>query len=130
MSRSKRLRPIADLAAHHEKEASKQLADTQDRLSMQEQLLVELEDYHAEYTATNLMSHVASADPVRLQDYRLFLDRLEHAIVRQHQLIARLREEFDQSHSRWTDRRSHRKALDNATDRYARAEVREDEQRE
>ncbi len=123
MSRSKRLQPIAELAAHAEEEASKQLVDTQTRLDQQENLLQNLENYHAEYTTSNIISRIASADAVRLQDYRLFLDRLEHAIVRQHELIGRLREEFDQSHSQWKDRRSHRKALDNVTGRYARAEA-------
>lgn len=130
MSRAKRLKPIAELAAHHEKEASKQLAANRERLAQQEQLLVELVDYHAEYTATDLMSHVATANPVRLQDYRLFLDRLEHAIVRQRELVARLREELDHSHTHWSERRSQRKALDNATERYARAEARDEQTRE
>ena len=130
MSRSKRLKPIADLAAHHEKEASKQLAASQEKLSQQEQLLTELEAYHAEYTTTNIMSQVAAADPVRLQDYRLFLDRLEHAIARQRQLLAGLRDELDRDHASWRERRSHRKALDNVTERYARAEARDQEQLE
>ncbi|MDH3645516.1 MAG: flagellar export protein FliJ [Gammaproteobacteria bacterium] len=130
MSRSRRIQPIANLAAHHEKEATKQLGETQARLDDQEKLLDDLEQYHAEYTTANVMSHEATADPVRLQDYRLFLDRLEHAIVRQHQLIARLRDEFAESHSQWAERRTHRKALDNATDRYAQAEQRTEDRRE
>lgn len=123
MSRAKRLQPIADLAAHSEHEASKELAEIQTRLEQQENLLQDLELYHAEYTTGTIISSIASADAVRLQDYRLFLDRLENAIVRQHELIGRLRREFDQIHARWTDRRSHRKALDNVTGRYARAEA-------
>ncbi|MBT8137856.1 MAG: flagellar export protein FliJ [Gammaproteobacteria bacterium] len=130
MNRSKRLQPIAELAAHHEKEASKQLADSRERVAQQEQMLVELIDYHAEYSSTELMSHAATANPVRLQDYRLFLDRLEHAIMRQRELIARLREDLDHSHTHWSERRSQRKALDNVTDRYARAEARDEQTRE
>lgn len=124
MNRSKRLQPIAELAAHAEEEASKQLAETQTQLDQQEKLLHDLEDYHAEYTTANVVSQIASADAVRLQDYRLFLDRLEHAIVRQRELIGHLRVEVDQSQSQWKDRRSHRKALDNAKGRFARAEAR------
>lgn len=123
MSRAKRLQPIADLAAHREQEASKQLVEAQSKLDQQQTLLNELENYHAEYTTANIIGSIASADAVRLQDYRLFLDRLEHAIVRQHELIGRLQEDFEQTHTRWTDRRSHRKALDNVTSRYARAEA-------
>ena len=130
MNRSKRLQPIADMAVHHEHEATKQLVDTQARLDQQEKLLSDLEAYHAEYTTANVISSVASADPVRLQDYRLFLDRLENAIVRQHQLISRVRDEFATDHSQWTEKRSQRKALENVTGRYARAEAHSDDQLE
>ncbi len=130
MNRSRRLQPIVDLAGHEENQASRQMAATREKLEQQEKLLRDLEDYHAEYTSTKLMSHTGVADPVRLQDYRLFLDRLEHAIVRQHELIARLRADLDTDRDAWRQRRSHRKALDNVTGRYARAEAREMELRE
>ena len=95
------------------------MAATQERLDRHQALLLDLERYHAEYCATNT---IELSDPVRLQDYRLFMDRLEHAIQKQRSLIASLAVELNQDHARWTDRRSKRKALDKATDRFARDE--------
>lgn len=125
MTRSKRLRPIAEIAAHRELEASKQMATAQARLEKHQAVLADLERYHGEYASKpgNAMS-----DPVRLQDFRLFMDRLEHAIRQQRDLVATLRVEFEQHQALWTDRRSQRKALDKATDRFARDERHASEQ--
>lgn len=121
MTRSKRLRPIVELATHAEREASVAMADAETRLSEHARLLSELERYHAEYADRGM---TGSADAVRLQDYRLFMERLEQAIARQRELIARLETEARDHRDTWTARRSHRKALDNAAARYAAGETR------
>lgn len=120
MTRSKRLRPIVELAEHREKEASVAMADAETRLAQHTELLENLERYHADYTTRPA---IPNADAVRLQDFRIFMDRLEHAIARQRQLIARLESECADHRDTWTGHRSHRKALDNAASRYASAEM-------
>ncbi|NND61482.1 MAG: flagellar export protein FliJ [Gammaproteobacteria bacterium] len=129
MNRSKRLQPIADIAAHREQEASKRMAAARANLDKHRAMLTDLERYHEEYA----QSHNSFADAVRLQDFRLFMDRLEHAIAQQRRLIVTLEREFDTQQDDWRDRRSQRKALDMAADRFAREERRiaeQDEQRQ
>ena len=121
MTRSSRLQPIAELAAQREQESSKALAETHARVDEQQTLLDNLERFHREYASEPAMS---ASDPVRLQDYRLFMDRLEHAIARQREQLARAQGELERQQAQWSGRRSHRKALDNATARYAQAETR------
>ncbi len=130
MTRSKRLQPIAEVAAQRECESSRALAATHTRLDQHRELLENLERFHREYAHNPALS---SADPVRLQDYRLFMDRLEHAIVRQREQLAGVHAELEMQQAQWAGRRSHRKALDNAAARYERAETKaaeQDEQRQ
>lgn len=126
MTRSERLRPIVEIAEHAEREASAAMASAETRLEEQSRLLLELERYHAEYASNSL----TGADAVRLQDFRLFMDRLEQAIARQRELIARLEAEAVDHRDTWVSRRSERKALDNAAARYAAGEAREEQRRE
>ena len=121
MTRSRRLQPIAELAAQREQESSKALAETHERVDQHQALLENLERFHREYAHEPALS---TADPVRLQDYRLFMDRLEHAIARQREQLAGAQNELELQQAQWSGRRSHRKALDNATARYAQAETR------
>lgn len=120
MTRSRRLRPIVELAEHAEREASVAMADAETRREEHARLLAELERYHAEYAGDGV---IANTDPVRLQDYRLFMQRLEQAIANQRELLDRLEGEALDHRDTWTSRRSHRKALDNAAARFAAGEA-------
>ena len=127
MTRSSRLRPIAELAAQREQESSKALAQTHARVDEHRALLDNLERFHRGYAHEPAL---ATADPVRLQDYRLFMDRLEHAIALQRRQLAEAQGELERLRTQWSGRRSHRKALDNATARRATAETRAAERAE
>lgn len=130
MTRSKRMKPVVKVAEGREQAAARVMGEAQRRLSEQEQKLEELISYRAQYTEQFQISGGAGLGAARLQDYRVFLSRLNQAIEQQHQRIEHCQQDCERQRSHWMATRTRSQALDKVVERYQREERRADDRRE
>ncbi len=130
MTGSKRLRPIARLAADRERQAARELAATLRELDARLQRLHELGAYREEYAQRFQAASARGLDAGRLRDFRSFLARLDEAIVQQEQLVAAARREWEDCTVRWQGTRSRTRMLDKVMERLRREEERVARRRE
>ncbi|MBI5041006.1 MAG: flagellar export protein FliJ [Gammaproteobacteria bacterium] len=126
MTRSKRMQPVVNVTANREREAAQRLGECQQRVQAAEQRLEELIQYREEYTRQ--FANGGSLNTARLQDYRIFLGRLNQAVEQQHVVLERAREECAALRQRWLDMHTRAQALDKVVERY-RDEERSDQNR-
>lgn len=130
MTRSKRMNPVLRVAEHREKDAARRLGQTQQRLQQQQARLQELIGYRDEYNQKFQQTCSAGVDVKQLQEYRLFLSRLNDAIAHQQRVIANAEREVEQARAGWLRTRTRSQALDKVRDRFIEAERREADRRE
>lgn len=116
MTRSKRMQPVVEVTVQREREAAKRLGEAQQRVQAAEQRLDELTRYRQEYTQQFAAGDSLTA--ARLQDYRVFLDRLNQAVEQQHAVLGRARQEADTQRQRWLDLHTRVQALGKVVERY------------
>ena len=76
MSRSKRMKPVMQVAENREQQAARDLGAAQQRLAVQERKLEELQTYRDQYAQQFEQTGGGGIGAVRMQDYRVFLARL------------------------------------------------------
>ena len=130
MTRSKRMQPVVKVAVSREQHAARQLGECQRLLDTRNARLAELLAYQAEYAQRFEASGGAGLDMARMQDYRVFLARLNDAIAQQRRLVEAARSDYEQKKSKWLGARQHAQALDKVVDRYQRDEQRAQGRRE
>lgn len=116
MTRSKRMQPVVEVTVQREREAAKRLGEAQQRVQAAEQRLDELTRYRQEYTQQFAAGDSLTA--ARLQDYRVFLDRLNQAVEQQHAVLGRARQDADAQRQRWLDLHTRVQALGKVVERY------------
>ena len=89
MTRSKRMRPVQQLAQSREQKAVQKLGQSQQHLQAQQAKLEELRAYRDQYARDFEAWGGAGLGAIRMQDYRVFLSRLGEAIRQQETAIAR-----------------------------------------
>lgn len=128
MTRSKRMQSVVEVTANREREAARRLGDAQKRVEAAEQRLQELLLYRDDYTQQ--FANGASLTAARLQDYRIFLGRLNQAVDQQLQLLERARQDCEAQRRRWMDIHTRTQALDKVVSRYRDEERSDNERRE
>ena len=126
MTRSKRMQPVVNVTANRERDAAQRLGECQQRVQAAEQRLEELIRYREEYTQQ--FASGGSLNTARLQDYRLFLSRLNQAVEQQRGFLQRACAECADLRQRWLDLHTRAQALDKVVERY-RDEERSDQGR-
>lgn len=129
MKRSSRMGPLHDLARFEERSASRQLADAARELEAREQQLAQLTGYRDEYGRQE-GGEGAGTDPLRLQNYRAFMERLSEAIRQQERRIEEARTALAGSTETWRGRRMDADALGAAIERFDKDERRASGRRE
>ena len=130
MTRSKRMNPVVRVAEHREKDAARRLGEAQKRLHDQQARLRELIGYRDEYNLKFQRTCSAGVDVKQLQEYRLFLSRLNDAIAQQQRVIVKAERDVEQARAGWMSTRTRSQALDKVRDRFIDSERREAERRE
>lgn len=130
MTRSKRLNPVLRVAEHREKDAARLLGQSQQRLQQHQARLRELISYRDEYNLKFQQTCSAGVDVKQLQEYRLFLSRLNDAIAQQQRVMANAERELEQARAAWLRTRTRSQALDKVRDRFIDAERQDAERRE
>lgn len=130
MNRSQRMEPVVRVAGRREEDAARDLAKQRDLLAHQERQLAELQSYRSEYLERLHDQSGSGVNASRLQDYRIFLDKLDTAIGQQERIVAQQRREVERFHQRWLALRSRCNAMDKAVERMRNEERRALDRRE
>ena len=130
MTRSKRMQPVQRVAEKRENDAAHRMSESRQQLAHQETRLKELQAYRDQYAAQFSERGNAGLDSMQLQDYRVFLSRLNEAICQQELVIAQCRSRHVLDQDQWTNRRCHTQAVDNLIERFRKDEQRQQHQRE
>ena len=118
------MQPVVQVAASKEQAAARSLGDCQREIDARTARLTELLAYQAEYAQRFESSGGQGLDMARLQDYRVFLARLNDAISQQRRLVEVARGEYEQTRSHWLGTRRQAQAIDKVVDRFKHDEVR------
>jgi len=117
MTKSKRFEPIHEIANNSANDLSREVADAERRLADVERQLEQLKSYRSDYL-TRSSSDPAAVDAVRLQNFRMFLDRLGDAIRLQADVVAGARAEYEAKRMRWSEKRVEAEALGKVVERF------------
>ncbi len=106
MRRSKKLQPVANLAKLNERSAAKLHGSVLRELQKQETQLDELINYRNQYLTAFKTAGESGLSAIQMQDYRIFLQRLDDAIQQQQQNVINGRQNTQSSQAKWTDTRN------------------------
>ncbi len=129
MVRSKRFKPIVNLAHNTEREAAKALGDALNRLAQSEQQLNQLYAYREEYHEKFNVSGSQGMTAQQMNEYRHFIEKITDAIDKQKKVIEQARIHLTEKKNFWFAKRGRSKALDNVLERYLKEEARQQERR-
>ncbi len=124
MTRSKRMQPVVKVAASKEQDAARQLGECQREIDARKARLAELIAYQTEYAHRFESSGGGGLDMARLQDYRVFLARLNDAIAQQRRLVEAAEIDYAKKKNHWLGTRQQAQAIDKVVERFKRDEVR------
>lgn len=129
MTRSERMKPVAQVAESRQQEAARRMGERQRMLQEQLRRLEELRAYRDEYAARFEDVSIAMQG-LQVREYRLFLYRLGEALDEQQRNVERARLALEQSQTDWTQTRVKRDAVERVIDRFQAEEDREEARRE
>ena len=130
MERSKRLKPVQEIADNREQAAAQRMLLSEAEWRRQQERLDELNCYRAEYSHHFEQSCSTGIDSVRLQDYRRFLSNINIAIEQQRRVVAVTQKKHQADKQVWLDLRTKAKAIDKAVQRIREKEAQIDERQE
>jgi len=130
VKRAKRMQSVADIAKSREKNAARLLGQKQHFLEQQRQRLLELVSYREEYARMFQSQGSLGLDARRLNEYRVFLEKLNLAIVQQRDRITQAAGDCHVCQESWMNTRIHSKALHKVVDRFRHEEIKQQEKRE
>lgn len=128
MTRSKRMQPVVEVTVNREREAARRLGELRQRQQAAEQRLQELIQYREDYARQFAAGGSLSA--ARLQDYRVFLGRLNQAVEQQQALVERARQDCVAQQTRWMELHTRVQALGKVVSRYRDSERSDRDRRE
>jgi flagellar FliJ protein len=130
MLKSKRLQPVIKVAQSREDDAVLALNEYRKVIDQHQAKLIELRQYHAEYTQRLNDSGRTGLNIAQINDYRNFIARLAVAVKQQEELLESCEVVLKEKHDAWMLTRVHHQALDKVVDRYQEQEHQESEKRE
>jgi flagellar FliJ protein len=130
MTRSKRMQSVQYLAQNRERDAVKKLGESQRYLDAQQAKLEELRAYRDQYATAFENTGGAGLDAFRIHEYRVFLGRLNEAILQQEAVIAQCSIRHEQTREQWMATRNHSQAIDKVLERYRQQERKQEERKE
>ena len=129
MMKSKRFEPIQEIASISAQDLSRAMGEAGRKVADLERQLEQLQSYRDEYLRNSSQS-AAAIDAVKLQNYRMFLDRLGEALRQQLKALDAARAEYDERHALWAEKRIEAESLGRAVDRFRKEERHAADQRE
>ncbi|WP_456374222.1 flagellar export protein FliJ [Thiolapillus sp.] len=105
------LTTVARVVRNKEREMARQMSECRLTMEKEEQQLSLLMQYRAQYLQGSHAAGGGGISPAQLQDYRLFLSRLDQAIGQQQQLVEESRRSFSQLQAQWLKLHGEHKAM-------------------
>ncbi len=122
MTRSKRMQPVQRVAQSREQAAMRKLGQSQQHLDAQREKLEELRAYRDQYAREFESCGQGGLGAMRMQDYRVFLGRLNEAVRQQEAFIAKCIGQHEKMRLQWLETRSNAQAIDKVVDGYRKQE--------
>lgn len=128
MSRSRRLQPLAEVAARHAEDGARAVARARAQLAAEEARLEELAGYRRQYDA--MPATEGAAHPFSLANRHAFGAQLDEALRLQQQRVGAAQVELERVVEEWTGLRRHERAMERLVGRCAGEEQRESDRAE
>ena len=112
------------LVDEREREVAKVVAQARKKLAEAEAKRTELARYRTDYEAGFKKEAANGSSVLKLQDYRLFLARLDEALRQQEMFVVRAREELEAQTRAWQESLRRAKALGIVVDKWRGEELR------
>jgi len=130
MSPSKRMQPVAQHARKSADEAARHVAECQRRLEDKQAKIDELLSYRDDYAHGLREKGRSGINAAQVNDYNLFMMRLNKAIDQQLVVLENTRKDLESSKQNWLDKQQRARALDTVVSRYERHERHQQSRRE
>ena len=118
MTRSQRLRPVANIKQKEQLNSARILSETIDEVKKQEERLAELVYYRDDYCSKFQQMANTGASIERVRHYQEFIARLDQSIVLQTQRIVESNKTLEMKKIDWKHARARSDAFDKVVDRY------------
>tara|TARA_R110001592_G_scaffold33916_1_gene116985 strand:- start:1370 stop:1825 length:456 start_codon:yes stop_codon:yes gene_type:complete len=118
MTRSKRLKPVIDMAEREESQLGQAYTTQLRQLQLAQEKLQQLVLYRLDYAAMAEQAPGHPIDLARLQGARAFLQRLSEAIGMQEAEIRRIDSLVNQARAHWLGAKRHQKGLNDLVQSY------------
>lgn len=106
-----KLQKVLTLQQNREKKAAGSMRQSREQQQQMQQQLSQLHQYRDEYEALFRRTSASGIEARILEDYRMFLAKLNEAIERQHGQMSSAEEKYRQTRSQWTEIWHRKKAL-------------------
>jgi flagellar FliJ protein len=130
MTRTTRLQPIAKINKQEERNAARIHGETMQQAEQQQKQLSELIAYRNQYLKGFQSAVKSGLAAVQMQDYRLFIQRLDEAIAQQQQCVTNGQQKCASSREQWADKRNRSKMINKVVEKSERSEQQASERRE
>ncbi len=112
MSSSNKLQPIAKIRKQQERHAGRIHGETIREAESQQQQLSELIGYRDHYSNLFKVASESGLSAIQMQEYRLFITRLDEAISQQKCQVSNGNDKCELSQKEWMSKRSKSKMID------------------
>ena len=130
MNRSERLQPISKIRKQQERNAGRLHGESIRQAELQKNQLNELINYRDQYSETFKLAGESGLSAIQLLEYRLFINRLDEAIIQQKQHVVNGETRCDASQKEWIQKRNNSKMIDKVVENRQQVEHNEREKRE
>lgn len=130
MARSRRMQPVQRVAQSRQQAAMQKLGQSRQHLDAQRRKLDELRAYREQYTREFVACGEGGLGAMRLQDYRVFLGRLNEAVRQQEAIIEKCSAEHEKINRQWLETRSRSQAIDKAVECFRQEERKQTDRKE
>jgi flagellar FliJ protein len=129
MMKSKRFEPIQEIASISAQDLSRAMGEAGRKVADLEGQLERLQSYRDEYLRKSAQG-AGAIDAVKLQNYRMFLDRLGEALRQHLKALEIARSEYERRHALWSEKRIEAESLSRVVDRFRKEEQHAADRRE
>ncbi len=130
MSKAKKLQLIEKIRKQHERNAGRQHGETIRIAEQQKKQLDELLQYRDQYAKSFQTACEAGLTAIRMQEYQVFINRLDEAIFQQKQQILSGQDNCKKSRKEWLTKRNERKMLSKVVESRQQSEREQKDRRE
>jgi len=107
MKNSRGLKPVASIAKAHERNAARLMGEMLSQAEAQQLQLETLINYRKDYLDNFSNASRVGLSAIQMQDYQVFISRLDTAIDQQKGQVVQSRQECEQSRDYWRSKYNH-----------------------